>query len=503
MKLCVVVPSADYLKQAGVRIRYERIAPALEELGHSLSLELIDNFRASSRLEHDIYLFSKCTDAKAPLLARAINGAGRLVGVDLFDDYFSQSTDARFLTHREWLRTITPLVDFILCSTQRMKEVAQSYTNKPIHVMNDPLDKFDANAAAKAVAAKIDHCHSHSTIDLLWFGMGDNPYFQVGLDDLHAYGATLSELVDSRWKINFTVLTNRRALTAAGLERLARLPIQPRVHEWSTTSEAEHLSRATVAFIPVNAQNFSICKSMNRAVTALASGTQIISPGYPLYSTLDRFVYRNGYDFLDDLDARHFRSGQSTLNELNHALTEYASARSEAEGLARWLVRLQATPKAVTEKAPFAVLHGVRTSADCHKLAQRLGGLSIASPFTTAALNFDVCFNTLPEHNNCVLLSDKALLLLSPDTARNSSRVVTTLGRSVTKLDIQTLYPAEVETICQSLLSSGRAAHLIHYQRSMAAALTILKGLFPCLQVVLSEKESPFHISANTPTRAA
>jgi len=39
MKLCVVVPSADYLKQAGVRIRYERIAPALEELGHSLSLD--------------------------------------------------------------------------------------------------------------------------------------------------------------------------------------------------------------------------------------------------------------------------------------------------------------------------------------------------------------------------------------------------------------------------------------------------------------------------------
>lgn len=496
MKICVVVPSADYLKQAGVRIRYERIAPWLEQLGHPLSLELIDNFRASSRLEHDIYIFSKCTDAKAPLLARVLHSAGRRVGIDLFDDYFSQTADTRFLPQREWLRAILPVVDFVLCSTQRMKEVAQSYTAKPIHVMNDPLDAFDANAAAAAVTTKIDRCHSRSTINLLWFGMGDNPYFQVGLDDLHAYGATLSELSASRWKVNFTVLTNRRALTVAGLERIARLPIQPEVLEWSTASEADHLSRATVAFIPVNAQNFSICKSMNRAVTALASGTQIISPGYPLYSMLDRFVYRYGHEFLDDLEAKTFRASQSTVIDLGQALNQHASARSEAEALAGWLAQLHRATRTNINKTPFAVLHGVRTSADCHKLAQRLGALSIASPFSTSALNFDVYFEVLSNQRTCVVLSDKAMSFLPPDKELISSKVTTALGKSATRLEIPGLSADDALAIRNSLTSLDRATRLVHYQRSIKTVLTVLKGLFPELHIVLSEKEPPFFVTA-------
>ena len=87
MKICVIAPSEGFLKLAGVRIRYQRIDEYLKKQWHSLSIEVIDNFRSISHFKHDVYLFSKCNDARSFLLARLLNQENKLVGVDFFDDY--------------------------------------------------------------------------------------------------------------------------------------------------------------------------------------------------------------------------------------------------------------------------------------------------------------------------------------------------------------------------------------------------------------------------------
>src|SRR4051794_30874232 len=137
MRICVVVPSEEYLQQAGVRIRYLRIREFLLELGNELTLQVLDKFSPKESPDKDVYIFSKCYDARAYVFARFLADAGKLIGVDIFDDYFSQQSDSRFERMREWLRTVAELTDFFLCSTPRMEEVLKSVTpGIPIHVMH-------------------------------------------------------------------------------------------------------------------------------------------------------------------------------------------------------------------------------------------------------------------------------------------------------------------------------------------------------------------------------
>jgi hypothetical protein len=110
VRLCVIAPSQDYLSLAGVRIRYNRIAPRLHAHGHELDIEVIDQYRTNDQFSHDAYLFSKCYDVRSLLIATMLRDKGKLVGVDMFDDYFSQSHDSRFVAHRDWLRSMSKLL---------------------------------------------------------------------------------------------------------------------------------------------------------------------------------------------------------------------------------------------------------------------------------------------------------------------------------------------------------------------------------------------------------
>jgi hypothetical protein len=104
MKICVIAPKEGYLAQAGVRIRYQRIAGRLETAGHELQIRIIDDLQSVEAFDCDIYLFSKCHDARSQIVARELCRIGKVIGVDLFDDYFSQSRDSRFVRQREWLK---------------------------------------------------------------------------------------------------------------------------------------------------------------------------------------------------------------------------------------------------------------------------------------------------------------------------------------------------------------------------------------------------------------
>ncbi len=119
MKLSVLVPSAEYKSYAGSRIRYGRIAPALEPHGIELALEDIGEFNPLTA-DCDALIVSKCHDARSLVIAAILSDRGRLVGVDLFDDYFSQASDSRLSRLRNWLGQLLPGCDFALCSAAAM-----------------------------------------------------------------------------------------------------------------------------------------------------------------------------------------------------------------------------------------------------------------------------------------------------------------------------------------------------------------------------------------------
>jgi hypothetical protein len=412
MKICVLAASNNILASAGVRIRYRRIERPLSELGHELSVVPIAEFERAQDFKHDVYIVSKCYDARALVAARLIAARGGALGVDLFDDYHSQINDSRFTWRRDWLRVLLASANFVLCSTPAMQAVAQQIApNHPAHILNDPYEQLDHSAVAAAVARKLEGLHETRTLRLGWFGVGDNPYFSIGLADLAAFGGELAQLRASGFDVRLEILTNRSAVTADALAALRRLTLPFELDEWTQQREAMLLERCAACFLPVNAQSFSVAKSLNRAVTALTAGTQVLSAGYPLYESLGEFIYRDAGQLLADLEARRPLLRAETLESFANLMESYASPTAEAHKLSAFLQALSSSP--TTRMAQVAVVHGPYSTRDAHLFVQRIGGLSVASPFATPQLPYDVRF--VWRHNRpgieLLIASDKRRLL--------------------------------------------------------------------------------------------
>jgi len=394
MKLIVLVPSEAYRSYAGARIRYNRVAPALQL--HDVHLTLVDIGQCDPETACcDGILISKCHDARAFVAAAEFARRGKLVGVDLFDDYFSQMTDSRLIRHRSWLAQLVPLCDFALCSTEVMAKVVRQYRSSlPTHIMNDPaaLESF-AQASAlserKALSARDER-----RIRVCWFGVGDNPYFPVGVADVAAYGTVLASLSRSGMDVSLKVVTNERALSADGLSMLRQLPVKTDIEEWTSEAERRALHDAFVAFVPVSAQPFSVGKSLNRAVTALSMGCQVLSVGYPLYTVFDSLIYRDPLALLKDLDRGAMRFSAASQSMTQHLVQTFASAQVEAAKLARFLSSL--VPQSSADAGPICVIHGHSTRLETHNFVRQVHGLSVASPHSAAPFDFDVVFRGTP-----------------------------------------------------------------------------------------------------------
>jgi hypothetical protein len=499
MKLCVIAPKEGYLEQAGVRIRYRRMADHLPAYGHSLELKVIDDLRAPEDLDADAYLFSKVYDARSYVVARQLRLSGKPMGVDLFDDYFSQVGDSRFTPQRRWLRAMAHWSSFVLCSTPRMKSVAASYMpGLPAHILNDPCQKLEVDRIGDTVRRNVERTLERGELQVAWFGNGDNPHFPVGLRDVHAFGPVLGRLASTGLKVRLRLLTNMRALTVDGLEALARLPVPWLMDEWSLAGEEDLLRESLVAFIPVNAQPFSIAKSLNRAVSALSTGAQVLSAGYPLYEPLGEFIYRDPGDLLADLGRGALRLRQETLPRLVECFREWADPDEEARRLARFLdeVRDEAIkPAALPHKDGFlGIVHGLRSGADVHQLAQRHRHFSIGSPFSHDALNYDVRFvGGTPELPASVEIEDRAIARFDPLLRDRLVSAKSRTGRPVFRIEIAPLMPAAAHELDQAAASRrSRLASMAAYDPAMAAVFDVLVRLFPGIEVWLSESDAPF-----------
>ena len=260
-----------------------------------LEVTPIDRLVSESKFPADAYVFVKCFGSKAIILAAHLHGLGKQVGHDLFDDYFSQYDDARLAYYRGWLSLAAAHSDFVVCTTERMREVAERYfPSARVLMAPDPYLPFDAARLAARLTAKTARMDRSKHIQAVWFGIGDNPFFHVGLHDLAAHAGDLARVRRLGWQVELKVLTNSRALSADGLALLRAIPLPVTIEEWSEAAEIEVLGASDVAFLPVSGQSFSRAKSLNRAVTALCAGCQVLNAGYPLYAELDEVVLSVG-----------------------------------------------------------------------------------------------------------------------------------------------------------------------------------------------------------------
>lgn len=391
MKLTFVIPSLEFLASAGARIRYLRMIPLLKEAGYELELLPIVEIDKAD-ISSGAVVFSKCFDSRAIVAAARCRASGCLVGVDLFDDYFSQRRDSRMTMYRTWLDEMLRQVDFVLCSTDRMAEIAGSMRpGLPLHVLNDPAMDLRFDSLPSLLDEKCARAREERLIRLCWFGIGDNPYFPVGLDDVTALGARLAQLVCRGWNVELTVSTNVRALDVNRLSRLARLPFPVHVELWSEARETELLLDSVCCFLPVSAQPFSIAKSLNRAVSALSAGCQVIWAGYPLYRHFDDLIYAEPLAFLDDLESDALRLSSKRFDAYRTLMRDFASLEVECERFLGFVETLSRRADSGAGKLPV-LAHGHQTNGNAHKMARKDGALSVGTPFSPSALVYDALF---------------------------------------------------------------------------------------------------------------
>lgn len=494
MRIVVVRPSNDQPPPAGVRIRYLRLQAALKPLGHTLEVKAEGKFVDRMSLDDaDLFLFSKCYDARSVSLAALAHARGKLCGVDLFDDYFSQRHDSRLLRRQAWLAALLPHLDFALCSTPRMAEVMAQIDDKlPVHVLNDPYESFDPGAVSRILVEKFAAATESKRIEMAWFGVGTNALFPIGLHDVLAWVDTLRRLQRGPFEVALTILTNTKSLDVNGLAMIRRLGLPVKVALWSEEEERALLERSLVAFLPVNAQSFSIAKSLNRAITALVSGTQILVAGHPLYDQLGDFLYTMPENLIEDLEGGALRVREETVASLAERLTQLANPIVEAGAFDLFLRDLVAERSLPSADRSFLLVHGWRSSQGIERYARQLEILTVASPFTPEGIVSNVRCN-LAGHGEGFefILDDVGLGLLCPDF-RERVRQIDWGQAARYRLEVG----CELDPLCgygwprPDALKEAEA--LSRYGPVMDALTVCLLDLFGDRTTIYSDNESPF-----------
>ncbi|KMO27385.1 hypothetical protein VQ03_30560, partial [Methylobacterium tarhaniae] len=62
--------------------------------------------------------------------------------------------------------------------------MARYMPHAPITIVPDPIEEFDRTALEQRVSGKIRTAVEARRLSIYWFGIGDNPFFSVGVRDL-------------------------------------------------------------------------------------------------------------------------------------------------------------------------------------------------------------------------------------------------------------------------------------------------------------------------------
>jgi hypothetical protein len=235
---------------------------------------------------------------------------------------------------------------------------------------------------------------------------------------------------------------------------------------------------------------------LNRAITALTAGVQVLSVGYPLYEPLAPFIYRGPKQFLRDLRDSKLAVRPESAQSLADRLNALAEAGQEGVALAEFLADIRHASVQFSAYGVVAVVHGRQTNGDVHKFAQRLGALSVASPFCKADLNYDVRFTFAEEGEDYnVYVASKKAELLAPEIRPMLVAHGKILATEFKKIRSRTVVPnARVGVSALAALNTP-GGDIAAYPMTMSDVAEIMKILFPGVTCFCAEQstELPWH----------
>jgi glycosyltransferase involved in cell wall biosynthesis len=367
MRLAWIVPNADR-KVASFRYRCLIPAWALQQIGHDSAI-LVDELPDPS--EFDALIIVKQAGERLHEVARAFRASGKPVFLDLCDNIFvpgyaqrrgpelSAESAGNLARHAEAFVTPTQALERV--ARQHLGEDIASWVVPdaaitpdayqaisawlPRSVIATPLrgmdrlisgsrrvfgeeadssaqsslsgDKHDSDAFGVESDWQVDHL-PEDTARVIWFGRHGSFHSEFGMGLLRPVIEELERAHRDR-PIELVVISNNRirfdALTH-GAE------IFTRYETWSNERVFFELSRADLFVMPSAADSFSLCKSANRAVLALANNVPVVATYLESLEPLREVVVMDdwragidGYLFDRDIANRHLAQARPILAE--------------------------------------------------------------------------------------------------------------------------------------------------------------------------------------------
>lgn len=126
-----------------------------------------------------------------------------------------------------------------------------------------------------------------ATRSIVWFGNHGAEHARFGMLDILEYRTAL-EAIAAEQDVELVVISNHRQKYE---QDIAPLAIRSRYVEWSAREVDQWLRQAALVIIPNTLDPFSICKSANRTVLALAHGVPVVATMTPALQPLADFIH--------------------------------------------------------------------------------------------------------------------------------------------------------------------------------------------------------------------
>lgn len=122
---------------------------------------------------------------------------------------------------------------------------------------------------------------------ILWFGNHGAEHARFGMLDILEFRGAL-EAIAAEHDVELVVISNNRQKYEG---QIAPLSIPSRYVEWSQRAVTQWLAQADAVIVPNTLDSFSLCKSANRTVLALANGVPVVATPTPALSQLAEYIF--------------------------------------------------------------------------------------------------------------------------------------------------------------------------------------------------------------------
>ena len=276
--------------KASIRLRLLQPMKHLQEKG--VGTELYDPKKGVGAYE--AIIFSKSVQPATLTLARAAKAAGTLVIFDLCDNIFEAKESPTKRRKVDRLRELLSLADAVTFATAGLQE--QIVRRVPTiggqqFIVPDMLEDLEGASYPISLAQRFFmrrlasfHAANAGALRCVWFGNCQGK--KSGL--AHVQGAVHElENFSRTHKVALTIIGDERARYWEA-SRKWRIP-----HfylPWSLGTFWPAMKRHDVAIVPVERNDYTIGKTINRPATALRAGLGVIADSIPAYEELRPFI---------------------------------------------------------------------------------------------------------------------------------------------------------------------------------------------------------------------